>query len=342
MRAYNTDRYIGEAIKSFLSQTYENKELVIVEDCSPDNTAKIAAKFASKFDGIYFTDECRATKNAGAGKTFVKIAKIVLSRARPDDIIYVLDDDDKYLRDDALELLVSRMLKTRADVCFVDSENFGDVGLVSLDERKRNQAMIIDELSKLDKAKTIAQLNIIAKAHCGMCTRAYTANVFKRYIDLIPELTDQHVIGDDIMSLSSLLLRGLAFTSLAEPIYGYRRRGDSISKKFSRGFFLKNMLFLRTAKDMVLHYPECHVVEARRYLKDMLDIFRRDYVDRVAIETKRGRLENYSKTELLEDFYTVVGNVDAEVSLKSNVISFPSHVKKIASIAGVASFISAI
>ena len=38
MPAYNAEEYIGEAISSILSQTYEKLELIVVEDCSTDNT----------------------------------------------------------------------------------------------------------------------------------------------------------------------------------------------------------------------------------------------------------------------------------------------------------------
>ena len=46
MPAYNVDRFISDAIKSVLNQTYSNLELVIVDDKSSDSTAKIIKKFA--------------------------------------------------------------------------------------------------------------------------------------------------------------------------------------------------------------------------------------------------------------------------------------------------------
>lgn len=38
MPAYNAEQYVGEAIKSVLDQTYDNLELIVIEDCSTDNT----------------------------------------------------------------------------------------------------------------------------------------------------------------------------------------------------------------------------------------------------------------------------------------------------------------
>lgn len=48
MAAYNQEQFIGEAIESVLASTYKNFELIIVDDCSPDNTYHIAAEYAKK------------------------------------------------------------------------------------------------------------------------------------------------------------------------------------------------------------------------------------------------------------------------------------------------------
>ena len=45
MPSYNTANYIAESIKSVLTQTYNNWELIIVDDCSTDNTDDIVADF---------------------------------------------------------------------------------------------------------------------------------------------------------------------------------------------------------------------------------------------------------------------------------------------------------
>ena len=45
---YNGSRYIGETINSILNQTYSHFELIIVDDCSTDNTAEIVASFVDK------------------------------------------------------------------------------------------------------------------------------------------------------------------------------------------------------------------------------------------------------------------------------------------------------
>ena len=46
MPSYNTEECIAQTIRSVLAQTYQNWELVIVDDCSTDNTCRIVESFA--------------------------------------------------------------------------------------------------------------------------------------------------------------------------------------------------------------------------------------------------------------------------------------------------------
>ena len=44
MPSYNTEQYIAETIQSVINQTYQNWELIIVDDCSTDNTDTVVGK----------------------------------------------------------------------------------------------------------------------------------------------------------------------------------------------------------------------------------------------------------------------------------------------------------
>ena len=45
MPSYNTAKFIANSIQSVLMQTYQYWELIIVDDCSTDNTDEVVAKF---------------------------------------------------------------------------------------------------------------------------------------------------------------------------------------------------------------------------------------------------------------------------------------------------------
>src|SRR2546426_7644091 len=46
--AFNAEQYIGEAIESAEGQTWQRKEIIVVDDGSTDQTLSVARRFASK------------------------------------------------------------------------------------------------------------------------------------------------------------------------------------------------------------------------------------------------------------------------------------------------------
>lgn len=45
----NTDKFLQEAIESVISQTYENWELLLIDDGSTDNSTIISQKYVAKY-----------------------------------------------------------------------------------------------------------------------------------------------------------------------------------------------------------------------------------------------------------------------------------------------------
>lgn len=84
MPAYNAEQYIGEAIESILRQSYENIELIVIDDGSNDNTEEITKSFKDKRLYVYFNEKNKGisyTTNRGIEKSNGKY-------------IALMDDDD--------------------------------------------------------------------------------------------------------------------------------------------------------------------------------------------------------------------------------------------------------
>ena len=48
MPTYNCEKFIGIALDSVIKQTYKKWEVIIVDDCSTDNTAEVVQEYISK------------------------------------------------------------------------------------------------------------------------------------------------------------------------------------------------------------------------------------------------------------------------------------------------------
>ncbi len=70
MPAYNSENYVSSAIESVLAQTYTNIELIIIDDCSVDDTRAIITQYANEDKRIkLFCNHrnigCSASRNNG-------------------------------------------------------------------------------------------------------------------------------------------------------------------------------------------------------------------------------------------------------------------------------------
>lgn len=84
MPTYNSGSYIKEAIDSIVNQTYQQWELIIVDDASKDNTKEILASYKDKRIKIYNNEV-----NKGVAYSRNKGISLCLS-----DIVAFLDSDD--------------------------------------------------------------------------------------------------------------------------------------------------------------------------------------------------------------------------------------------------------
>lgn len=109
MPAYNNARFIGDSIHSVLAQTYINWELLIVDDCSKDNTAEIVESFHDP--RIHYQ---RNAHNMGAAETRNQALKIAKGR-----YIAFLDSDDLW-EPEKLEKQITFMEKNGYAFTFSD------------------------------------------------------------------------------------------------------------------------------------------------------------------------------------------------------------------------------
>lgn len=84
MPSYNTARYIEDSIRSVLNQSYTNWELIIIDDCSTDNTDNVVSQFNDRRIKYY-----KNKKNSGAAVSRNK----ALANAKGKWIAF-LDSDD--------------------------------------------------------------------------------------------------------------------------------------------------------------------------------------------------------------------------------------------------------
>lgn len=110
MPSYNTAKFIPETIESVLKQTYTNWELIIVDDCSTDNTDEVVKPFLTDKRIKYLKNE----KNSGAA-----VSRNYALREAKGKWIAFLDSDDLWLPE-KLEKQIAFMEKNGYKFTYTD------------------------------------------------------------------------------------------------------------------------------------------------------------------------------------------------------------------------------
>lgn len=103
--AYNVKDYIEKAIESAINQTYKDIEIIVVNDCSTDNTKQLIEKYDVKL--------INNKENVGAG-----LSRRIGIKYATGDYILLLDADD-WLNEDCIETLVKNINNSDIVTCWV-------------------------------------------------------------------------------------------------------------------------------------------------------------------------------------------------------------------------------
>jgi len=195
---YNYGKYIKQAIDSVLNQTFQDFELLIIDDGSTDNSKEIIETYASnnKIQIIY-------QQNKG-----LNISNNVALRAAEGKYIMRLDADD-YLDENAL-LVMSTLLNNDDELGLV----FPDYYMVDAD----NNIISIEKRNSFKKDVTLLDM----PAH-GACTM-----IRKKFIQQLGGYDEQYKCQDGY-ELWIKFIAKYKVTNVNTPLFYYRQHGENLT-----------------------------------------------------------------------------------------------------------------
>lgn len=164
---YNVEKYIGECLESIITQSYQNIEIICVDDCSPDNSHTIIKQYAEKDDRIKYIKHNENLFQGGARNTGIKNAEGYY--------VTFIDSDDYLLHKD----------------CYLQSiklleESNADISIFSFSELKNNK---MDNYKLSSSILGVHNLNKdnFTKVHCSPCNKVFKLNDLKEKSIYFPE-----------------------------------------------------------------------------------------------------------------------------------------------------------
>lgn len=209
---YNAGKYIEETIRMVEKQTFKNWELILVDDCSADNSREIIQKYldgrnSQKKEEQEKKDQIRLIKKEkNEGAAMARNTGMDAARGR---YIAFLDADDIWMADKLEKELAFMEEKQAAFVC--TSYEFGD-------ERARGTGKIVHVPETLTYKKALSR------------TVIFTTTVLLDTAKTGRELIHMPVVKSEDTALWWKLLRnGFTAYGLDEVLAIYRRPAESLS-----------------------------------------------------------------------------------------------------------------
>ena len=197
---YNCGDFIGETIQSVLKQTYQNWEMIIVDDASNDNTREIVEKYCEKDKRIKYY---LLNQNSGAAVARTKAMELATGK-----YIAFLDSDDLWLPD-KLEKQISFME--------VNNYNFTCTAYEQVDEKGIS-------LNKVIKTKPKTDYNgVLLSCPVGNSTVIYNGEALGKFV--VPNIRKRN---DDALWLQ-ILKKEKYIYGMSDVLTKYRVRQDSLS-----------------------------------------------------------------------------------------------------------------
>ena len=203
---YNLSGYLEVCLNTCILQTYKNIEIIIINDCSQDNSQQIIDYYSQTDKRIV---PIQNNNNEGVVK-----ARCQGIEKSSGEYIFFLDGDD-YLKLDAIEILVNEIITSNACIVIGQYLHEKDYGY-NLEEQIKNSLLSRDEFIK----------KILQNRLLTLWGKLYKKTLFTSSLNYHDELKR----GEDLVLLIQLVYNANIVKGIDKVVYFYRHRGTAITK----------------------------------------------------------------------------------------------------------------
>lgn len=200
---FNSSRFLELSIQSVMSQTYNNWEMIIVDDCSVDNSVQIVESFIKNDPRIVLIE---SKTNSGPG-----VSRNMAIDYAKGEIIAFLDSDDIW-HPNKLELHVNFMLENNA------SFSHTSYGFIDEEGKSINQTFHVS-------SHPIDYVSALKRTEISCLTAMYNVKLIGKHY--MPDLRRKQ----DYALWLSILKQGIKSIPLDIELAYYRQRKGSVTHK---------------------------------------------------------------------------------------------------------------
>lgn len=218
---YNKGEYIEECLNSIINQNYSDYEIIVIDDCSTDNSLSILEKFNKKYEFITLIKHNYNKNGSNTRNEGIEIAK--------GDYILFFDSDD-ILEPNILKICMKKIIETNADLLIAnyynlkDSKKAIDINNDVVDDVYIGKAKIFNRIVNLPPVPG----NKIFKKDIIIKNKIYWANI---------------LINQDLSYYYKYILFCDKVVTIADLMYSHRYVSDSVYNVKNFNLFYSNAAF---------------------------------------------------------------------------------------------------
>ena len=292
---YKVEEYLDECVRSIIEQTYQNLEIILVDDGSPDSCPKKCDKWAERDRRI------RVIHKSNGGLSSARNAGIDIASG---DYLSFVDSDD-FIEKDMLRTMLLAAMDNEAEVVCCGR----NLVLSSTNIKPMHCLDVVKVYTKEQAMKEVLLGNEIEEAAWD---KLYKAELFSgiRY----PE----GEINEDIVVIGPILSKCNTIVHVGVPFYNYRVNKNGITKSLyneKKSIYIKHME--QVENFFMSNYPQLemavHCFLARYAYASLLDM-------EMGKETIRDYKSDYNK-------YKIILSKNYKVLFAKKDISFKTRVQ---------------
>lgn len=211
--AYNAERYIEVAVRSVLKQTYNNFELIILDDGSTDHTGQICKKLCKKDSRIFYYYQ----ENSG----IVEARKQLLSHVTGEWFTFL--DADDLIHPQMLEIFLN-IAKSNNQIDIVATREIQNISK-RLCIGKHHLHYSLDNVFPVlyPGRKLVSNFLYYPVFHVGVTSKLYSSKLITCSFKSIPKI----FVGEDACINAILFQKADHVAVVDERLYFYRFGGES-------------------------------------------------------------------------------------------------------------------
>lgn len=239
---YNVEKYLYRCVDSILKQTYENFELILIDDGSPDNCSQMCDELSEKDSRIKVIHQenqgLSAARNSG-----IKIAK--------GNYLTFIDSDD-WISNTMFEDLINLIKEKNADISICNFIVTDGNAIYKKNTKAEEKLYSKDEFMK-----------IILRVNSNRCIHYAWGKLYKKDVIDKNEHYPVGMLNEDVEGMFKAVLKSEKIAETNKIGYFYYENSESISRKK----FGENFLFLHHVWERILEISQNSAPEYVDYVK---------------------------------------------------------------------------